>query len=218
MSHPLRRTLLPAVLFFVLAGCAVTPPNATQTPPTTPSSLSPSPSPVATTPAASPTQTPSQTPAANTVELAGNGLGGLKFGTPEKTVAQLLTTRLGAPDERMEGVLCELNDAAPWAATVTYGGLWVQYQAKTASKKAPRTLSAWGFQLKEPFAAPLVIAGDVPLDLNFAELKKQFPDGKLTDSELGDGGQIFTLANGLTFMGYDGQPDTVMAGPISYCD
>jgi len=149
--------------------------------------------------------------------LAGDGLGGLKFGASEKAVAQLLTARLGAPDERMEGVLCELNDAAPWAATVTYGGLWVQYQAKTQSKKAPRTLTAWGFQLVEPFKAPLVMAGGVPLNLDFTELKKKFPDGKLSESELGDGNQIFTLANGLTFIGLD-KPDTVMAGELSYCD
>ncbi len=217
MSHPTRRTLLAAALFLALAGCAVTPPNASQTPLATPSITSVSPSPVASTPQESPT--PSSTPSAsNTVELAGNGLGGFTFGTAEKTVAQLLTQRLGAPDERTEGVLCELNDAAPWAATVTYGGLWVQYQAKTASKKAPRTLTAWGFQLAESFQAPLVMANDVPLDLNFAELKKQFPTGKLTDSELGDGGKIFTLADGLTFIGSGDRPDMVMAGPVSYCD
>jgi hypothetical protein len=217
MSHPTRRTLLAATLFLALAGCAVTPPNANQTPLTTPSVTSASPSPAASTPEEG--STPSTTSSAPaTVELAGNGLGGFTFGTAEKSVAQLLTERLGAPDDRTEGVLCELNDAAPWAATVTYGGLWVQYQAKTASKKAPRTLTGWGFALSESFTAPLVMANDVPLDLNFDELKKQFPTGKLTDSELGDGGKIFTLAGGLTFIGPGDRPDMVMAGPVSYCD
>jgi len=217
MFHPTRWALLPAALLLALTGCAVTPPGATSTPVTTPSvsSVAPSVTPSATP--SSPTPSVSQTAAATTVELAGDGLGGLKFGASEKAVAQLLTARLGTPDERMEGVLCELNDAAPWAATVTYGGLWVQYQAKTQSKKAPRTLAAWGFQLVEPFKAPLVMAGGVPLDLDFTELKKQYPDGKLSESELGDGNQIFTLANGLTFIGLD-KPDTVMAGELSYCD
>lgn len=217
MSHPARRILLPAVLLIALTGCAVNPPAASSTPLTTPSITSAAPSPVVSTPAQSPTPSASTTTPAATVELAGDGLGGLKFGASEKAVAQLLTDRLGAPDERMEGLLCELNDAAPWAATVTYGGLWVQYQAKTQSKKAPRTLTAWGFQLVEPFNPPLVMADDVPLDLSFAELKKQFPTGKLTDSELGDGGKIFTLASGLRFIGAD-NPDTVMAGELSYCD
>lgn len=210
-------TLLPAVLLLALNGCAVTPPATSSTPVTTPSMTSATPSAVTTSPTPTPTPTPSQTPAATTVELAGNGLAGFTFGTPEKAVAQVLTARLGTPDETMDGVLCELNDAAPWASTVTYGGLWVQYQAKTGSKKAPRTLAAWGFQLVEPFKAPLAMAGQVPLDLDFDQLKKKYPDGKLTDSELGDGGKIFTLASGLRFIGTD-KPDTVMAGELSYCD
>jgi hypothetical protein len=217
MSHPKRLLLLAVAVLVAVAGCAVTPPATSQSSVATPSSVSASASPTASSTVASPTPSAAETTASATLELEGNGLGGLTFGTPEKTVAELLTARLGTPDERMEGVLCELNDAAPWAATVTYGGLWVQYQAKTASKKAPRTLTAWGFQLVEPFQPPLVMADDVPLDLDFAELKSQFPDGKLTDSELGDGGKIFTLANGIRFIG-TGSPDTVMAGEISYCD
>lgn len=217
MFYPQRWMLLPAALLLALTGCAVTPPTSTNTPVTTPSVSSVASSSMPTATPSSPTPSASQTPSATTVELAGDGLGGLKFGAPEKAVAQLLTARLGAPDERMEGVLCELNDAAPWAATVTYGGLWVQYQAKTQSKKAPRTLAAWGFQLVEPFKAPLVMADGVPLDLDFTELKEQYLDGNLSESELGDGNQIFTLASGLIFIGLD-KPDTVMAGELSYCD
>lgn len=217
MSRPTRWPLLSAALLLALTGCAVTPPVTSVTPVATPSVVSPVATPTVSTPPATASPSPTESAPATTVQLAGNGLGGLKFGTAEKSVTKLLSDRLGTPDERMEGVLCELNDAAPWAVTITYGGLWVQFQAKTASKKAPRTLTAWGFQLVEPFQAPLVMADDVPLDLDFDELVAQFPDGKLSPSELGDGGQIFTLADGITFIG-TGQPDTVMAGQLSYCD
>jgi hypothetical protein len=164
--------------------------------------------------------TPTPTPTPDTsVELRGDGVGTLKFGAKQVDVTDLLTARLGEPDESSQGILCELDDSSPWAQTVIYGGLWVQYTAKDQKKKSPRSLSAWGFSLQEKFAAPLKMQDAVPLNLGFAQLKAKYPGGKLENLNLGegDGGKMFTLPNKIRFIGGN-KPDTVSAGQLSICE
>jgi len=215
MSRHRLLAILAPVVGLALAGCGVTPPVAPSTsavPTTSVSSATPTPSP--TMSSAIPTPT-----ADTSVELRGDGVGTLKFGAKQVDVTDLLTDRLGEPDESSQGILCELNDASPWAQTVIYGGLWVQYTAKDQKKKSPRSLSAWGFSLKEKFAAPLKMQDAVPLDLTFTQLKAKYPKGKLEDLNLGegDGGRMFTLPNKIRFIGV-GKPDTVSAGELGFCE
>jgi hypothetical protein len=165
--------------------------------------------------------TPTPTPTVDTsLELRGDGVGTLKFGAKQVDVTDLLTDRLGDPDESAQGILCELDDSSPWAQTVIYGGLWVQYTAKDQKKKSPRTLSAWGFSLKEKFAAPLKMQDGVPLNLSFVQLKAKYPKGKLENLNLGegDGGKMFTVPNKLRFIGGSSKPDNVSAGELSICE
>ena len=216
----LRRFLaLPAVL--LLAACATVNPSApATTPSTSPSSTAPSATvsatPTASATSASPSVSPSQEPAASLL-LRGDGLATFNFGAKQAPVAELLSDQLGAPDETSQGILCELNDASPWAETRTYGGLWVQFVAADKRKSSPRTLSAWGFQLSEGFAPPLQMADDVPLTLSFKELKAKYPKGKLEDVGFGDGTKMFTLPSQLRFIGA-GKPDMVQAGELSFCE
>jgi hypothetical protein len=216
--HRLLAVLAP-VVGLALAGCGVTPPVGPAT------SAAPSPTMSSVTPTATPTPTmssatPTPTPTADTsLELRGDGVGTLTFGTKQADVTDLLVDRLGDPDESSQGILCELNDASPWAQTVIYGGLWVQYTAKDQKKKSPRSLSAWGFSVKEPFSAPLKMQDDVPLNLTFAQLKAKYPKGKLQNLNLGegDGGKMFTLPNKIRFIG-SGKPDMVSAGELGVCE
>ncbi len=212
--HRLLAVLAP-MLGLTLTACGVTPPVAPST------SAAPTPTVSSATPTLTPTPSVSSaTPTVDTgLELRGDGVGTLKFGAKQVDVTDLLTDRLGDPDESSQGILCELNDASPWAQTVIYGGLWVQYTAKDQSKKSPRSLSAWGFTLKNTFAAPLKMQDAVPLNLTFAQLKAKYPKGKQENLNLGegDGGRMFTLPNKLRFIGAD-KPDTVSAGELSFCE
>ncbi len=216
--HRLLAVLAP-VVGLALAGCGVTPPVATPAtvaPTPTVSSVMPTPTPTPTMSSATPTPTPTVD---TSVELRGDGVGTLKFGAKQVDVTDLLTDRLGDPDESSQGILCELNDASPWAQTVIYGGLWVQYTAKDQKKKSPRALSAWGFSLQEKFAAPLKMQDGVPLNLSFTQLKAKYPAGKLENLNLGegDGSKMFTLPNKIRFIGA-GKPDMVSAGQLGVCE
>ena len=214
--HRLLAVLAP-VVGLALAGCGVTPPVATST------TAAPTPTVSSATPTPTPTMssaTPTPTPTVDTsVELRGDGVGTLTFGSKQVDVTDLLVDRLGEPDESSQGILCELNDASPWAQTVIYGGLWVQYTAKDQKKKSPRALSAWGFSLKEKFAAPLKMQDSVPLNLTFTQLKAKYPAGKLENLNLGegDGSKMFTLPNKIRFIGA-GKPDMVSAGELGVCE
>ena len=207
--------LLAPALGIALAACGTTPPAPSADPVLTPTptlgSVTPTPSPTT----ASPTSTATDDEGANLL-LRGDGLGTFDFGAKQLDVAELLEDQLGEPDETTSGILCELDDSSPWAQTVLYGGLWVQYEAKDQSKKSPRFLSAWGFQLDQKLSAPLEIVDDVPLNLTFAQLKAKYPKGKT--QEVGfDGARLFTLPNKIQFLG-SGKPDMVRAGAFSTCE
>ena len=195
--------------------------TATATPTPTPSATdSPSPTPSESpTVSASPTvtATPSSSPTKATgLVLAGDGVGGHKFGTAEAKVEKTLASALGEPDESVQGILCQLDPGSPWERTVIHGGLAVVFTATSAKKSAPRTLNNWSLAL-EGKLPKIQIEDDIPLNLNFKQLKAKYPKGKLADTGLGDGSQIFTLPNGIRFVGVD-TPDMVMAGELHYCE
>lgn len=221
MSRRRLLVILAPALGLALAACATTHPGGSATDPT------PVPMPSVTlpeqTPTAAPT-TPSGTPAPTSGEdegenlvLRGDGLSTFRFGAKQLPVMELLEDQLGEPDESSQGILCQLNDNSPWTQTIVYGGLWVQFDAKDQKKNSPRSLAAWGFQLSERFAEPLQMADDVPLNLDFKQLKAKYPDGKLKDLGLGDGTRTFTLPNKIRFVG-DSRPHTVSAGSFSTCE
>ncbi len=198
--------LLSPALAVALTACAVTPPAGTHSPTPTP------------TVTGAPTPTTSVTEATETdLVLRGDGMGPFLFGAKQADVVDLLTDQLGEPDESSQGILCELDDHSPWAQIVSYGGLWVRYTAEDQSKKSPRTFTAWGFTLGEPFDEPLSMAEEVPLDLSFAQLKAAYPAGKLRDLGLGDDTKIFTLPNQISFVGA-GRPHLVQAGDLGVCE
>jgi hypothetical protein len=212
--------LLVPMLALGLAGCAITRPGA---PLTTPASASATPSMTSPSPTASGTITPTPSPTLSDdpgadLVLRGDGLGTYSFGAKQADVTQLLEDQLGEPDESSQGVQCELNDASPWAQTVTWGGFWVEYDAKDSSKKSPRTLAAWGFNVKEELQAPLTIQDDVPLDLTFSQLKAKYPKGKTEDLGLGDGSKRFILPNKIFFLGSGNKPMRVQAGSFTLCE
>ena len=220
MSRPSLLIFLAPALGFALVACGVTPPGAPAT------SAAPSPSPSASSGMPTPTPTPSATPMptptptkAATLVLRGNGFGEFAFGAKQVDVTDVLTEILGEPDESSQGILCELDDSSPWAQTLNFGGLWVLYTAKDQKKNSTRNLAAWGFSLKEKFAAPLEMQDAVPLNLTFAQLKAKYPTGKLENLNLGegDGSRMFTLPNKLRFIGA-GKPDMVSAGKLSVCE
>ena len=220
MSRPSLLIFLAPALGFALVACGVTPPVAPAT------SAAPSPSPSASSGMPTPTPTPSATPMptptptkAATLVLRGNGFGEFAFGAKQVDVTDVLTEILGEPDESSQGILCELDDSSPWAQTLNFGGLWVLYTAKDQKKNSTRNLAAWGFSLKEKFAAPLEMQDAVPLNLTFAQLKAKYPTGKLENLNLGegDGSRMFTLPNKLRFIGA-GKPDMVSAGKLSVCE
>lgn len=219
------RRLLVLTAGLLLAGCATTPPAGPMgspspdaySSPALPPSVTPTPTPTATATESSATPSATPTDAGANLILRGDGLGAFDFGAKQALVVELLSDQLGAPDESSQGILCELNDASPWAETQSYGGLWVQFVAKDKKKASPRTLAAWGFSLAEEFGEPLQMADDVPLTLGFKALKAKYPDGKLEDTGFGDGSKIFTLPDGIRFIGA-GKPDTVQAGELSFCE
>lgn len=221
--EPVPRRLLAAVAVagLLLAGCATVPPSPSASvspPPATPTAAATSATP--NTPSMATPATPAATPSAETtLVLAGNGLGGQKFGAPEETVEAIVRQRLGEPDEVTEAQACELDTGSPWSRTLSYDGLWVQFLATSTSKSAPRTLQAWGFMLAREFAPPLEMADGVPLNLTFAQLKAKYPKGKLTSEPLGEEPvKIFTLPSKVRFVGYERRPDMVSAGVITFCE
>lgn len=216
------RFLLAGMLALGLAACATTAPVAPVTTSVVPtvSSVSASPSQSASasvTPSATPSATESDDPGAD-LELRGDGLGTYAFGAKQVDVTQLLEDQLGQPDESSQGIQCQLNDASPWAQTVSWGGFWVEYDAKNQSKTSPRTLAAWGFNLSEKFASPLVMQDAVPLNLTFTQLKAAYPKGKTEDFGFGDGSKRFILPNKIFFVGSGNSPLRVQAGAFGLCE
>lgn len=179
-------------------------------------SETPAPS-VTATPTATPTSSPtSAPPQAKGLVLSGSGIGGNKFGTAEAKVEKAIAAVLGEPDDSAQGVLCELDSSSPWHRSVFYDGLVVLFTAETGSKTAPRTLNSWSMSVKD-VPKKVTIEDGIPLNLTFKELKAKYPKGKLEDTGLGDGSQIFTLPSGLRFVG-EKKPDLVMAGELHYCE
>ncbi|MGV8907629.1 MAG: hypothetical protein ACOH1Y_01480 [Propionicimonas sp.] len=216
--HRLLSYLVPA-LCLALAACATTPPGGpASTAAPSPSPMVSSATPMPTPPATSATPTPTPTPAAR-LTLRGDGIGDFSFGAKQVDVTGSLSELLGEPDESSQGILCELDDSSPWAQTMNYGGLWVLYTAKDKAKKSPRNLAAWGFSLREKFAAPLEMQDAVPLTLTFKQLKAKYPKGKLESLNLseGDGSRMFTLPNKIRFIGST-KPDMVSAGRLTVCE
>lgn len=216
-----RRIALVLAAGLVTAGCGTVQPSASWLPVTPAlSPASPSGTPGATdSPSSSASPTASAT-SETAVVLAGTGLAGMPFGTAEEEVEVVLADRLGKADDTYEGVLCELDSNSPWARTLTFDGLWVQFQADGTTESAPRTLEAWGFILDKPFKEPLVMADGVPVNLTFAQLRAKYPDGTLERIPLGDDeARIFTLPNGIRFVGSaSGRPDMVSAGEMGFCE
>lgn len=218
------------VATLLLTGCGQIAPTVTAltSPSATVPTRSPGGSPTPTssesaTPTASPTDavsaTPTPSPTTTTAKglvLAGSGVGGHEFGAAEAEVVETLASALGNPDESVQGVLCELDSGSPWQRSVIYDGLSVMFTAKSAKKSAARTLNSWSLSL-DGGVPKFQLEDDIPLDLSFKQLKAKYPKGKLTDTGLGDDSQIFTLPNGIRFVGVD-VPDMVMAGELHYCE
>ncbi len=216
------RRSLPLLLapLLALAACATTPPVTTASASATPTVSTASATP---TPSATPTVTPSPTPTStgdsgNVLELRGNGVGVYAFGASQADVTTVLEARLGQPDESSQGIGCELNDASPWTQTVSWGSFWVEYDAKDRSKKSPRTLAAWGFDVTKTLPSPLSMQDGVPLNLTFAQLKAKYPTGKTEDFGLGDGSKRFILPNKIFFVGAGNKPLHVQAGVFGLCE
>lgn len=227
----MRRRALTA-LFLTLLGpglvaCATTSPVSPATPSGTPTAVVPT---VSATPGPIPTPTPTATATTPTVDttaptagtttlvLRGDGLGTFAFGSRQADVTSALEDALGEPDESSQGIRCQLDDASPWAQTVSWGSFWVEYDAKDSSKKAPRTLVAWGLSATAPPPARLAVQDDVPLTLTFSQLKAKYPSGKLQDLGLGDGSKRFILPNKIFFVGAGNRPVSVQAGVFSTCE
>lgn len=225
MSSRTLSALLAPLVVLGLAACATTPPAGGSLSPS-PTVASPAPTDAASaTPVDSATPTVSATPTASptggtadALELRGDGLGAYAFGAKQADVTALLEDRLGHPDESSQGIRCELDDASPWVQTVSWGPLWVEYDALDASKKSPRTLAAWGYDVKSEPGDQLRIADDVPLTLSFAQLKAKYPKGKTQDLGLGDGSKRFILPNKLFFVGSGARPSQLQAGAFSTCE
>jgi hypothetical protein len=218
--------LLGILVTSLSTACATAPPQpgGVSFTPTTSASVSPSAShsesaPVSPTPtpSASATPAPSQSPAAAAITLGGKGLGGFDFGASQAEVEKSLQAVLGKPDDVYNGVACELDSKSPFQSTSSYGGLSVMYTAKDRSRKSPRTLSTWTFNLSKKLTSPLALDENVPLNLTFKQLKSKYPKGKLEDTGLGEDSYIFTLPSKLRFIG-EGSPDMVQAGRVFFCE
>ncbi|MBA3022236.1 hypothetical protein [Propionicimonas sp.] len=200
------------VLALALAGCGKTPPFPTPTTPTAPASSA------SVSPSAPPTSAkPSPTPSASALTLAGDGIADLPFGTAQAEVVKVITARVGKPTTSMQGQSCELDASSPWAETVVYDDLWVQFSAKTTKKSSPRTLTAWGFQLNKALPKPWAMADGVPLNLTFNQLKAKYPAAKYIKLGLPDGTKALELPNKLMFLGV-GKPEVVRAGELTLCE
>lgn len=212
-----RRTMtllaVGVVSVFCLTGCGITPPTPTVARPT---ESAPTASATVSATATEPTPT-TTTPSSAPVLLAGTGIAGHAFGAAESTVLSTLNDRLGGAEDSHQGVLCELDPGGPWSQTVNYGELSVLFVAKSKSKTAPRSLTAWTLRLDKPLSPAVAVADNVPLDLSFKQLKAKYPAAKLEDTGLGDGSQILTLPNKLRFLGV-GTPDLVQAGALLFCE
>jgi hypothetical protein len=199
------------VLALALTGCAKVPPYATSAP----STSAPPASPTASTSSSS-SASPSSTPSSQAVMLTGTGLAGFRFGSAESQVLATLNDRLGIPDEKIQAQLCDKKPDSPWSQTVTYGDVWVQFDAKDTKKSSPRTLAAWGYQLGEPLPKEFRIADNVPLDLTFTQLKAKYPAATYLNLGFTDTTKALQLPNKLMFMGA-GQPEVVRAGEFVDC-
>lgn len=197
-------------LVLLLAGCALTPPHTTSTPPP---ATSPQPT-VELSVSPGPTKK-SEKP--KRLVLAGGGLGGLPIGSAQLEVSKILSKDLGKLSSVSKGRACDLDPSSPWTETLSFGDFWVQFNASDTKKSSPRTLAAWGFQLNSALPAPLVIEDDVPLDLTFAQLKAKYPQAKYLKLGLEDGTKALQLPNKLIFLGAS-KPEVVRAGEITLCE
>lgn len=199
------------VLALSLSACAITAPTTSESPTAVASESSAAPSPTESAPSPTPTES-------TELELRGDGIGAYSFGAAEADVVTVLEAELGQPDDTFEGVACELDSSSPWMESLRWGDLWVRFSAKGRSKTAPRTLSSWGIPLPGELPGDLTMQEGVPLDLSFAELKKQFPGGK--SETVTPGTQdvlVYTLPNGIEFSGVK-RPQSVMAGELGMCE
>ena len=202
--------LVPLVLVaLAVGGCTKTQPGATAAPVGSSPVAGPS------VPASAASSSPS--PSAAAMVLAGDGLGGFRFGTAQATVAARLTERLGPPTDSGSARSCELDQASPWSQTLIYQDFWVEFEAKDSKKTSPRSLRGWGFQLNGTLPSALAMADGVPLDLSFTELKAAYPGTKTLDLGLQDGTVAVQLPNKLIFYGV-GQPEVVRGGAIGVCE
>ena len=206
-----------AAVALLLGGCAVRPP--VQQP-------APTPTPVA-TPTPAPTFSPTSTstalappPVVGTaavLRLGPTSLGEFAFGTAEADVVADLLRRFGEPDKIDEGVFCAVNPQSTYEATRTYGGLSVYFAAKDRKASSPRKLSGWAYSLTNGMD-PAFEVDDLPAaDPTFAQLADRHPDGKLDDYTDIFGTKVFTLPNGMWFVG-ETEPDAVGAGPLLACE
>lgn len=219
-------TLFLALIGPGLAACATVSPVAPAASSATPSAVTPTAGATSATPSTTPATTPSATATATvtatgddtTLVLRGDGLGAYAFGAKQADVTALLEQVLGEPDESSQGIRCSLDEGSPWAQTVNWGSFWVEYDAKDASKKSPRTLAAWGTSVGAPLPAPLTVQDGVPLTLTFSQLKAKYPTGKLEDLGLGDGSKRFVLPNKIFFVGAGNKPVNAQAGVFGICE
>lgn len=205
----------------VLTACATTPPPAVSvTPPV--ASPTPSVSASASAPSQTATVSASATPRPDdAVVLAGTGIEGAAFGSPEGTVTALLTARSGKPDESNSGQVCELDDATPYGRQLSYGSAVFLFQSKAkGTKSSPRTFSSWVVNLDQPLKASMRLADGYPRATTFAKLTTSFPKGKLTKIALGESVvYVFRTPSGIWYRGDDRKtPNAVGAGAMGTCE
>lgn len=199
-------SMLAATLALSLSACAITAPTGSESPTAAPSSTS-----------AAATPTPSQTETVG-LELRGDGVGSYAFGAAQEDVTAALEAELGQPDDTFQGPVCDLDTGSPWMEGLQWGKLWIRFTAKTASKKAPRTLTSWGMSLPNELPGDLQLQDGVPVDLSFAELKAQYSEGKLqTVAPFNEDVVLFTLPSGIEFSGRK-KPESVNSGELQSCE
>lgn len=196
-----------------LTACATTPPPAVSV---TPSVAAPSVSASTSAPSRSATPRPD-----NALVLAGTGIEGAAFGTPEGTVTTLLTARSGKADESNSGQVCELDDATPYGRQLSYGSAVFLFQSKAkGTKSSPRTFSSWVVNLDQPLEKSMRLVDGYPAATTFAELATTFPEGKLTKIALGESAVfVFRTPSGIWYRGDDQKtPNAVGAGAMGTCE